>query len=33
MEELDYIQIGKRIKLKRKEMELTQEKLSELIDV
>ena len=33
MEELDYVQIGKRIKLKRKEMELTQERLSELIDV
>ena len=33
MEELDYVQIGKRIKIKRKEMELTQERLSELIDV
>ena len=29
MEELDYVQIGKRIKIKRKEMELTQERLSE----
>ena len=33
MEELDYVQIGKRIKIKRKEMELTQERLSELIYV
>lgn len=33
MENLDYVQIGKRIKIKRKEMELTQERLSELIDV
>ena len=33
MEELDYVQIGKRIKIKRKEMELTQERLSEWIDV
>ena len=33
MEELNYAEIGKRIKLKRKEMNLTQEKLSEIIDV
>ena len=33
MDELNYIEIGKRIKLKRKEMNLTQEKLSEIIDV
>lgn len=33
MEELNYVEIGKRIKLKRKEMNLTQEKLSEFIDV
>ncbi len=33
MEELNYIEIGKRIKIKRKELNLTQEKLSELIDV
>ena len=33
MDQLDYIEIGKRIKLKRNEMHLTQEKLSEIIDV
>lgn len=33
MENLNYILIGKRIKIKRKELNLTQEKLSELIDV
>lgn len=33
MEELNYIEIGKRIKIKRKELNLTQEKLSEIIDV
>lgn len=33
MYELNYAEIGKRIKLKRKEMNLTQEKLSEIIDV
>ena len=33
MDELNYVEIGKRIKLKRKEMNLTQEKLSEIIDV
>lgn len=33
MDELNYIEIGKRIRIKRKEMHLTQEKLSELIDV
>ena len=33
MNELNYIEIGKRIKIKRKELNLTQEKLSELIDV
>ena len=33
MDELNYLEIGKRIKLKRNEMHLTQEKLSEIIDV
>lgn len=33
MDELNYVEIGKRIKLKRNEMHLTQEKLSEIIDV
>ena len=33
MENLNYIEIGNRIKVKRKEMKLTQEKLSEIIDV
>ncbi len=33
MEELNYIEIGKRVKIKRKEFGITQEKLSELIDV
>ena len=33
MKELNYKEIGKRIKIKRKEMNLTQEKLSEIIDV
>ena len=33
MNELDYVEIGKRIKIKRKEQKLTQEKLSEIIDV
>ena len=33
MEELNYIEIGKRVKIKRKELGITQEKLSELIDV
>lgn len=33
MNELNYIEIGQRIKLKRKENNLTQEKLSEIIDV
>lgn len=33
MEELNYIEIGKRIKIKKKELNLTQEKLSEIIDV
>lgn len=33
MNELNYIEIGKRVRIKRKEMHLTQEKLSELIDV
>lgn len=33
MYELNYLEIGKRIKLKRKENQLTQEKLSEIIDV
>ena len=33
MEELNYMEIGKRLKIKRKEIGITQEKLSELIDV
>lgn len=33
MKDLNYDEIGKRIKIKRKEMKLTQEKLSEIIDV
>ena len=33
MDDLNYIEIGNRIRIKRKEMNLTQEKLSELIDV
>lgn len=33
MKELNYVEIGKRIKIKRKEQKLTQEKLSEIIDV
>lgn len=33
MDELNYVEIGKRIKIKRQEMHLTQEKLSEIIDV
>lgn len=33
MNELNYVEIGKRIKNRRKEMQLTQEKLSEIIDV
>ena len=33
MYDLNYLEIGKRIKLKRKENNLTQEKLSEIIDV
>ena len=33
MDELNYVEIGKRIKIKRKETNLTQEKLSEIIDV
>lgn len=33
MDELNYAEIGKRIKLKRNEIHLTQEKLSEIIDV
>ena len=33
MIELNYVEIGKRIKIKRKELKLTQEKLSEIIDV
>lgn len=33
MNELDYVEIGKRIEIKRKEQKLTQEKLSEIIDV
>ena len=33
MKDLNYEEIGKRIKIKRKEMKLTQEKLSEIIDV
>lgn len=33
MKELNYKEIGKRVKIKRKEANLTQEKLSEIIDV
>ena len=33
MEKLNYVEIGKRIKNKRKEVGITQEKLSELIEV
>lgn len=33
MDELDYVEIGKRIQNRRKEMALTQEKLSEIVDV
>ena len=33
MDKLNYLEIGKRISLKRKELNLTQEKLSEIIDV
>ena len=33
MDDLNYIEIGNRIRIKRKEMKLTQEKLSEFIDV
>ena len=33
MNELNYKEIGKRIKSKRLELKLTQEKLSEIIDV
>ncbi len=33
MENLNYKEIGKRIQSKRKEIKITQEKLSEIIDV
>ena len=33
MNELNYVEIGKRIKIKRKQAKITQEKLSEIIDV
>lgn len=33
MEQLDYVEIGKRIKSKRNEFKITQEKLAEEIDV
>lgn len=33
MEKLDYVEIGNRIRTKRKELKLTQDKLSEIIDV
>ena len=33
MKNLNYVEIGRRIKTKRKEQKLTQEKLSEIIDV
>ena len=33
MNELNYVEIGKRIKLKRKQLKITQEKLAEIIDV
>ena len=33
MNELNYVEIGKRIKVKRKELKITQETLAEIIDV
>lgn len=33
MKNLNYVEIGRRIQIKRKELKLTQEKLSEIIDV
>lgn len=33
MEKLNYVEIGNRIRTKRKELKLTQDKLSEIIDV
>lgn len=33
MKQLDYVEIGKRIKIKRNEFKITQEKLAEEIDV
>lgn len=33
MKDLNYVEIGRRIQIKRKEQKLTQEKLSEIIDV
>lgn len=33
MNELNYVEIGKRIRVKRKEFGLTQEKLSEILDI
>lgn len=33
MKQLDYVEIGKRIKIKRNELKITQEKLAEEIDV
>lgn len=33
MENLNYVEIGQRIRTKRKELKITQEKLSEIIDV
>ena len=33
MKDLNYVEIGRRIQIKRKELKLTQEKLSEIIDV
>ena len=33
MDELNYVEIGKRIQAKRKQLKITQEKLAEIIDV
>ena len=33
LDELNYVEIGNRIRTKRKELKITQEKLSEIIDV
>lgn len=33
MKEIDYVEMGKRIRIKRKSMKITQEKLAEKVDV